>query len=368
MKGNYKLMKKVMVHAVTKLNLGDDLFLKILFERYPNTNFVLSVSDQYKKNYDAFENTIIYSSSNSFNRLTNFLMRKLGKHVYKQRKIAQMCDASIHIGGSIFQQKSNWKNQLKNRIAFSIKNQPFYVIGANFGSYKDESFYNEYYKLFKEYEDICFREEYSYNLFKELNNVRKADDVVFSLEEKIKVTDEKKVVISVIQPSFRPYLENQDQVYYEKIKDITINYVKDGYEVVLMSFCEAEGDEVAIQSIQKIIPIEYVNNVRAHKYYGDIEAALTEVASASAIIATRFHSMILGWIYGKPTIPISYNDKMFNVMKDVGYKGKYINFDNLNELVYEDYRIQSNMEIIDISKQKSSSEKQFYKLDQFLYS
>src|SRR5699024_1782034 len=221
-------MKKVMVHAVTKLNLGDDLFLKILFERYPNTNFIISVHNKYKKHYDIYDNTSIHSSSNIVSRATNFFMRKFGQHVFMQKSIAKNCDASIHIGGSIFQQKETWKTQLKNRKSLLIENQPFYVLGANFGSYTESKFYEEYFNLFKGYEDICFRDDYSYNLFNELSNVRKAADIVFSLNYDVPLTNNKKVVISVIKPSFRPYLANKDYEYYEKIKEISINYINDG--------------------------------------------------------------------------------------------------------------------------------------------
>jgi len=359
-------MKKVMVHAVTKLNLGDDLFLKILFERYPNTNFIISAHNMYKKYYAIYDNTSVHSSSNIVSRGINFFMRKFGQHVFIQKSIAKKCDISIHIGGSIFQQKVNWKSQLKNRKSLLIENQPFYILGANFGSYTESKFYEGYFNLFKKYADICFRDDYSYNLFSKLSNVRKAADIVFSLNYDAPLTDDKKVVISVIKPSFRPYLMNRDHEYYEKIKEISINYIKDGFDVVLMSFCKAEGDEEAIKEIANMIPERYEESIKVHKYYGDINSALKEISSASAVIATRFHAMILGWLYEKPTFPIAYNDKMFNVMEDVGYEGKYIGFDNLDRLTFEDYRIRNDMYITNISKQVKNSEEHFNVLDKFI--
>ena len=41
-------MKKIKVYAYTRQNLGDDLFIKILCERYPNTQFVLYAPNVYK--------------------------------------------------------------------------------------------------------------------------------------------------------------------------------------------------------------------------------------------------------------------------------------------------------------------------------
>lgn len=355
-----------MVHAVTKINLGDDLFLDILFKRYPNTTFVLYVRKKYHPFYKKYPNTKVYSSTNIINRGLNYFMRKLGKHAFVQRKIAINCDVSIHIGGSIYQQKANWVDILHNRKALLIKNQPFFVLGANFGAFTDETFYDEYLRLFRKYEDICFRDDYSYNLYQKLPNVRKAADIVFSLKYDFNIKVKNKVVISIIKPSFRPYLKKYDFNYYQKIKEIAINYVKEGYEVVLMSFCKAEGDEMAINEVLDIIPEEYIHKIKTHKYYGDIDKALKEIASSSAIIATRFHAMILGWVFKKPTLPIAYNEKMTNVMKDVNYTGKFFDFDNLNDLTKEHYQIEFIPRIDNITKQIFDSEKHFNKLDRLL--
>ena len=34
-------MKKILLNAYLNLNLGDDIFLKILFERYPDVEWIL---------------------------------------------------------------------------------------------------------------------------------------------------------------------------------------------------------------------------------------------------------------------------------------------------------------------------------------
>src|SRR5699024_1160694 len=49
MKKGWIWMKKVMVYAYSQFNLGDDLFIKILCERYPETQFVLYAPKQYKR-------------------------------------------------------------------------------------------------------------------------------------------------------------------------------------------------------------------------------------------------------------------------------------------------------------------------------
>ena len=43
-------MKKILVNAYTSLNFGDDLFLKILFDRYPNVKWILPRGGKIYKN------------------------------------------------------------------------------------------------------------------------------------------------------------------------------------------------------------------------------------------------------------------------------------------------------------------------------
>ncbi|OQP08346.1 polysaccharide pyruvyl transferase family protein, partial [Geobacillus thermoleovorans] len=95
--------------------------------------------------------------------------------------------------------------------------------------------------------------------------------------------------------------------------------------------------------------------------------ALDVIAGSSFVVATRFHAMILGWVYNKPVFPIAYSNKMINVMKDVGFKGSYVDFNDLNSLEPEEVFRSMESNFVDISQQIKSSEKQFQKLDEYLY-
>ncbi len=39
-----------------------------------------------------------------------------------------------------------------------------------------------FHNMLSDVEDVCFRDKYSYNLFKELPNARQAADIVFSMD------------------------------------------------------------------------------------------------------------------------------------------------------------------------------------------
>ncbi|TFJ93043.1 polysaccharide pyruvyl transferase family protein [Lentibacillus salicampi] len=358
------MQKRVMIYAYTNFNLGDDLFIKILCERYPDTQFALYAPREYKYSFRTYENISIYSSDNFFVRLLNYGIRKVGIEHSTSSIIAKNCDAVVRIGGSVFMQKSNWAGMPKYKQ--NIKEKPFYVLGANFGPFSDDQYYKDHYELFKKYTDICFRDTYSYKLFEDLPNVRKADDIVFQLNNQQPDLSNDHILISVIKPSFRKNLMGYDDVYYERIKDITVQFAKKGYKVTLMSFCEKEGDQEAVEAILHKVPIEIQESVNKYYYKFNIEEALDIVASSACVVATRFHAMILGWVFNKPVFPIAYSEKMNNVMNDIDFQGSYINLKEIGNLnpveVYES--METNF--VDISVQAKNAENHFKKLDGYL--
>lgn len=358
-------MKRVMIYAYTNFNLGDDLFIKVLCERYPNTRFVLHAPSEYEMNFKELNNITLYRSDSIFSRVVNFILRSFNFNMTIRKLIARQCDAIVNIGGSIFMQQKNWKKRIKNRE--KVQDKPFFLLGANFGPYSDEEYYISYKELFKKYTDICFRDKYSYDLFKDLGNVRMADDVIFQLGKgKILTQRENNIIISVIKPSVRKHLANFDNIYYEKIKDITIYCIEKGYKVTLMSFCENEGDEEAIEAIEDLIPKPYLNKVIKHSYKFNIEQTLNIIAKSSFVVGTRFHAMILGWVYNKPVFPIAYSRKMINVMKDINFTGVYSDFDNIHKLDAEQVFNSIKTNSIDVSDQILRAEKHFKILDEYL--
>jgi colanic acid/amylovoran biosynthesis protein len=360
-------MKKIMVYAYTQYNLGDDLFIKLLFDRYPNSKFVLYAPGKYKEIFKRNNNVSFYSYDSLIIRGINFLFRKFNSHDFFRKFLANNCDASVQIGGSLFMQSENWEQSLKDTKYMRKKNRPFFLLGANFGPFKDIEYFNTYQEVFRKYTDICFRENYSYNLFKDLPNVRMADDIIFQLDTKnIQVKEEENIVISVIKPSLRKDLLKYDDVYFSKVSNIAIEFIENGYCVTLMSFCELEGDQEAIDEIVNLIPNKLLDKVNKFYYTGNIDESLNVIAESKLVIATRFHSMILGWLFKKPVFPIVYSKKMENVMKDVGFNGMYTDFHDIHNLLPSDVLSCMNGNIIDVSVQIKNSRGHFRKLDDYL--
>ncbi|MEN1967763.1 polysaccharide pyruvyl transferase family protein [Lentibacillus sp. N15] len=358
-------MKKVMVYAYTQFNLGDDLFIKVLSERYPETTFMLYAPKAYKRIFKSHPNIRIVASNNIIFKGLNFIFRRFHVYSFTRRLVAKSCDMSIQIGGSLFIQGENWREELQHNQTMKIPNKPFFLLGANFGPFTNHQFYSEYKTLFRTYTDICFREKYSYDLFSDLSQVRIADDLVFQLK-KPAITSQKTLILSVIKPSLRKHLAGYDAIYYRKMADIAIYFMERGYHVTLMGFCQIEQDDEAVEMIRQQIPQAYAHRMTTYIYTTNIDEAVQHIAESAFVVASRFHAMILGWITGKGVFPIVYSSKMANVMHDVGFNGAHTNFDTIQTLAAEDVFASIRTNAIDVTQRVQNKKSHFDVLDRYL--
>lgn len=362
-------MKRVMIYAYTQLNLGDDLFIKILCDRYPNTQFILQ-GKGYKNKFKHIVNLKCYEAEILCIRVINKVFRMIGLGKIQLLRIQEKVlirniDAAVYIGGSIFIQNEEWDRDLDLFNKRVVKKYPFYFIGCNFGPYSLEEFYKGYRELFSRCKDVCFREKYSYDLFKDMSNIRKADDVVFGLKSST-LSKGNNIVISVINLEERKNLSIYDREYVLKIAHLCKHILDQGDQVTLMSFCKAEGDERAINKILDVLNEEYRTKVVVNCYNGDIEEALKVLGSSKLIVGTRFHAMILGFTLGVPVFPIIYSDKMKNVLEDIDFTGKSVRVEEIGSIDIEEIYNSIFTNWIDVSKQKQEAEKQFMALDELL--
>ena len=59
----------VLLYGVHSINLGDDLFLKVILERYPDVRFVMYAPAIYMKMLCKYPNCIVISKSNLITKI-----------------------------------------------------------------------------------------------------------------------------------------------------------------------------------------------------------------------------------------------------------------------------------------------------------
>lgn len=361
------MKKKILVCAYFAKNIGDDLFLKVLFDRYPHVNWeLLTANRNYLQIFKAYKNVkIIYSYRDIH----------IGKHhfnlfflVYQFVRYIKKYDAVVNIGGSIFMQSPAWQMKLAERdyLTSKLKAEKNFILGANFGPFQDDNFVSQYHELFTKYDDVCFRDSYSYNLFKDLENIRVAPDVVFNFKDKQADHCEKTIGFSTIHLKGRTELKKYTEQYNQKIAQLTEGYIEAGYQVKLFSFCENEGDLEGIHKIKNEVDAKYMNQISVIHYTGDFDKFLHEFKSCERIIGTRFHSLILAILYNLPFYPLIYSKKTSNFLADLGFENQGHHIKDIENLT-----INHVIAIESFSQMKDEqvfldANRQFEKLDEFI--
>lgn len=361
-------MKKILVNAYFARNLGDDLFLKILFDRYKNVEWhLLTASKSYKQIFASYNNVKIIRtlSIGPRKRKYNFFY-KINDHFFKYSKY----DAFVTIGGSIFMETGKWKEGLEQRkylpALFNKMNKKTFVIGANFGPFEDKNFVEKHREFFDVFDDICFRDKYSYSIFSDLENIRVAPDVVFNLQEHSNDTKEKSVGFSLINLENRPGLKDFYHQYNSKIIQLIDLYTELGYKIKLFSFCKYEGDLKINQHIIECINKKNRSSVKLINYEGDINGFLNEFKSCEVIIGTRFHSIILAMVFNQSVYPIIYSEKTYNVLKDLNMEENCCYIKDIEQVEIQNVVGTALLNRIKDKSVFTEANKQFEKLDLFV--
>ena len=369
-------MKKILVKYYSKTNLGDDLFVQTLAEQFSDCKVQVMVNPMHRLKHRA-KNLKIHPYSYVLYPARQFLKvikrsRSLANKVEKTLKrhylkLIEKSDAFVNIGGSIFTQSGPKEKEIdfqtaeRPEFAFESHLQGHgksVVIGANLGPIFTADYQSHVKNIFSNYAHVCLRDYASYQQIRELSHVQYAPDVLFLAPQPEMTAQEENVVISVIDITHYSGDQAVIDAYYTLLRDSILAFDAKGIPVTLVSFCKSQGDEDAIRKLKELLPDDV--KVSSHCYNGDIRATLSVLSNASYIIASRFHSMILGVSFGKPVFPISYNCKTKNYLNDLDFRGRSATFATLTQTTCEDILYNYENKIVtDCELHKKYAENQF---------
>lgn len=303
-------MKKIFLYTYAHCNLGDDLFIKTMCDRYPNTKFYMECLPEFSEPFTGINNLHLIKK--------NFLFKLSNKLLSFGLRIVKKCDATIILGGSMFIQGSNdnWQKKLLSLQELQKNSKRFFVIGANFGPYRSEEFRDGYNKFFASMDDVCFRDKKSVSFFNGLQNVRLGSDVVFDLNVPDTLKQYKLTIIPISLKN-RDTLTRFEKDYINQLAKIIIEAERRKMRVTLHSFCKDQGDETVIRQILNQLDPKIGKKVSVVNYQGNIAESLQSLAQSSLIVTTRFHGMVLGWLCRSKVFPIRYDIKMDNLLSDL---------------------------------------------------
>ncbi len=369
-KNGKKYRRCIMLYGYYGMNLGDDLFFEKLLNRYPDTMFFIYCTENYREFFERFNNAKFYSFDDAFVRKVNQIGNKLGIRELFELLLLWRSNATVHIGGSIYQQVGDWWLDYNYRKRRKRPFKPFFSISSNFGAFNEEEFKSIWKKQFKKYTDICFRDRYSCELFPDVKAVRYVPDLLFSYKTDPVPEIKGSVAISV----FNPFLEGRkipDDIskgYLDAVLKTVCDLLQEGRKVTLLSFCSFEGDENFTNELTGRIPENLKENLAFKGYnFNSKQEILDSLSSSEYIIGTRLHSVILGLVMGKKVLPIVYNQKIENILNDMGFDQKRVALELVGEYAKNGFaQTLEELESFDVSSYANSDELQFLKLDSFL--
>src|SRR5699024_7019939 len=100
-------MKKILIRVYSATNLGDDLFIKILCNRYPSHKFYIIADKKHSKPFKSIPNLKVINHASFIDKVILKLGFRFTSYNFLSKKLAKRTDSVIHIGGSIFIENSN---------------------------------------------------------------------------------------------------------------------------------------------------------------------------------------------------------------------------------------------------------------------
>ena len=368
---------KIYLKYYSGRNLGDDLFVKLFAEHYSDRKIYLIGNPLFKpkniKNirtpFVAYIITLLmFVCTRTKNKAIKAVTTKIVDNIYAYLS-KRHC--FVKIGGSIFMDTmiDNIDFSVDDKCKRVILKERFlnedgfgFIIGVNLGPSIDPNYFERIKIELNKYMHVTLRDYSSYNQVKDVKHVSYAPDIVFMMnDDKDASKEENSIVLSLVNSN--RFTKNNE--YYNVLTKVIQYYQSKDYKINIISFCDREADGIAVNHLINNISNK---NVFTYTYNGqNIDEICGLFANSKGVIASRFHSMVLGMIYNKPVYPIVYNCKMGNYLLDVNYTGKYSKIDTISNDDFDDIICTlSNPACYSVENHKKNAYLQFKAIDSYI--
>lgn len=300
-------MKKIFIDAYIANNFGDDLFIEYMVYSFPNIDFYIYGNEEFLKSIKNYKNLSKVKAS---------ILDKIRTRIFlnqpicgTKKKLITESDFYLMLGGSIFKESPLRLKYLKqlNRL-IKIESIKTLIVGANIESNYSLGFEEEVKKLFTLAKVVILRDGGINMNLESVPSVTIKTDFLLGINHCLKneemICD---MFVSVVNK--KSYGEALFDSYMEYICELIEEAVKRKQKIALVSFCDYEGDKDGIDYI--------CNRFKNEKGLFEIinsssgtETIQRYLQSAKYVIATRFHSMIMAFVYQKQMIVFPYSNKI----------------------------------------------------------
>lgn len=310
-------IREVFVDFYDFLNLGDDLLFLALARRYPHVRFGYVP-------HSSTPETFPLPNVHRMRRVpyVDGVLRRLRipfslNEALRQRAIRRSRHA-VRLGGSLYMERGEWRANVRRDRTLLASPGGAVFLNGNFGPWQSQEFLDTYVQLFSEARDVTVRDRRSQAQLSAAPGLRMAPDLIFTMSSALDQDERSGVVVSLIDLDGRGGLSQHRDAYEAAMAELVDDLVAGGHQVTLMSFCAIEGDEAAVERVGALVAPSTRRSVTRHLYRGDIPAALAVLRKAEAVVATRFHAMVLGLAFGCRMSCVEYSDKVASALHDLG--------------------------------------------------
>jgi len=309
----------VLLDVFIDLNLGDDVFLETLLNRYKNVNFYCFDNKKWEKEemgYDKYKNLFFLPISFSLIKSDSF-------------------DAYIIMGGDMFPQNGDFVLRKFICKSFSDAKKPIYIIGCNLYKNYSEDIQKDILYIFSKSSYAAVRDACTYRFLKtrlKNNRIVYSGDIAFSNHNLEGITKNGNILgISVRRKN--DLGEDEYRKYCAWFARLAEHYIKQNEDNKLRFFAFSNGITKDIVVIHDIYSQMVANPERVEivDYCGNINETLRMYSECNHYITTRFHGLIFALGYQGKFIPFEYEEKCVNLLDDIEYSGIRINYDSLDQ-------------------------------------
>ena len=321
----------ILLDAYFDHNFGDDLFISIVTKRYAEHRFF------------AFIGGCELSVCRWAGRFPNLIVLPKCPALWQ----LGMFDAYIMIGGDVLPDGGDYTGSYERRLQFmrTVKACGGYVAMLGFNLYHQYGVKTktDLMEMLRLADDVVPRDRWSYQYLKDLMNeskVRLGADMAFCLPREHGEMPVSKHRLGINVRKKLGCTDGENTVYQQTIAALADAYLEryDDAEVVFLALSYGTSNDVqAAVDIQE--KMKQKVRTRIVSYSGDPETYIGEFATCCAIIATRFHSLVMAAMLRKPFVSVPYEVKVTHILEEIGYSGTRIPYgktvENLEEIIEE---------------------------------
>lgn len=319
---------RVFVDGYFDYNFGDDVMIyslvdflltnkSVVYMKRPDEFVGLEIVNKYK-------DKVIFVEDNSAQTL-----KANGVQVYAT------------IGGSVFPHGSAKEGilrylTLKKYVGLKRSGIKLCIINCNIGAFKCKVGINATKRILRLADYITCRDEYSYNFIKQINSkVLLFPDILFSVFSEINLrnSDLPTNIIGIsTYMGYKSYSQKDNINIYNFLHTYIEKLLLENRTLKIKLFSFDGGYNSDLPMAHKLKNnSENSERIDIVAYEGEIEGFVKELSMVDWIVGLRFHSIVFSLAASIPCLPIIYEKKTEELLKQIGYSKELFYTDKIEE-------------------------------------